>query len=108
MQNDGNGSTPDAIRAVLDGEEQTEETTAPFIHVTFGSAVNEVDISMTNVSPFMLWGAAAMINKYAQDLWDQNQMREMMEQQAAAAAESGRPSGIVPVRTLDHLPKRRN
>lgn len=74
----------------------------PRIIVNFGNGANDISIEMKDISPYMMWGAAKMIERYANDLWDQNQFRQFQEDQKAQAG------GLEIARILpsDHLPKR--
>lgn len=86
--------------------EDTETTDAPeqpSIVATFAEHLSaDVRITVTNCSPAQMWAVARMIDQYATDAWQANQM-----QQAMAEAKRAQ-SGIVPVRSIpgDHLRKR--
>lgn len=103
MTDENNGTETPAEPTPPEAEEK------PFIHAEFNGELSaEINISMDRVSPMMLWGAAKMLEKYATDLWDQNRMHQMMEQQAEQITEQR--SGIVPVSAMpqDHRRGRRN
>lgn len=108
-----NGETdkPSPIKSiVVAGVTIPFDTTKPFILVTFGEkGVNDINVSTQECSPYMLWGAAKMIDRYGSDLWTDNRMGQIMAAQVEAAEEAARKGGgIVPVRAMpqDHLSKR--
>ncbi len=80
-------------------DEPSDDT--PQIVITFeapGSA--KVTIGVSNVSPFQMWGAARMLEQYAEDAWNNAQM-----QQAMNAAKAQQETDKLHALTSDHLPK---
>ncbi len=53
--------------------EQNGEETKPYIHADFGGPLSaEITLSIDKCSPVMLWGAADLIRRYADDLYSSN------------------------------------
>jgi hypothetical protein len=69
----------------------------PRIVITFGQGPNDVRISVTGCSPYSMWGAARMLEQYAEDSWQAAQMQQAMAQ--AAAQQAAQPQ--------DHKSKRK-
>lgn len=102
MSDETNGTT----------EQQTEdqEVTQPSIIITFADHLSaDCRMTVTDCSPFQMWGAARMLDQYAQDQWQAAQMQQAMLEAQKRQEEA---SKIVPVRggikgaPMDHLRRR--
>lgn len=52
----------------------------PFIHCDFdGDMSAKISVNMNKVTPLMLWGAARLLEQYANNLWMQGQMQQAQE-----------------------------
>ncbi len=58
------------------------------IVITFGPTIRDVRIQVTNGTPYQLWGAARMLEQYAEDAWQTAQMQQAM-QAAKQAVDNG-------------------
>lgn len=88
-----------ALRQISD--DTTQETPQPTIVVTFADHLSaEVNIQITDCSPFQLWGAARMIEQYAEDQWNANMMKQAMDQAKASVD--------APAQLQDHKRKKGN
>ena len=81
--------------------QETEQAAQPSIIIEFkekGSA--ECMMHITDCSPFQLWGAARMLDQYAEDAWQAAQMKQAMAQ---AQAQMDSPK----VTPMDHMRARK-
>jgi hypothetical protein len=88
------------------------EVAQPTIIITFAEHLSaDCRMTVTDCSPFQMWGAARMLEQYAQDQWQAAQMQQAMIEAQRRQEEA---SKIVPVRggikgaPLDHLRRRGN
>lgn len=68
----------------VNGADVPPEEQAPSIMITFAGHLSaDIRIGITNCSPMQMWGAARMLEQYATDAWQQNQMQQAMAQARA-------------------------
>ena len=93
-------------------QSEQQEAAQPTIVITFAEHLSaDCRMTVTDCSPFQMWGAARMLEQYAQDQWQAAQMQQAMQEAQRRQEEA---SKIVPVRggikgaPLDHLRRRGN
>ena len=93
-------------------QSEQQEVAQPTIVITFAEHLSaDCRMTVTDCSPFQMWGAARMLEQYAQDQWQAAQMQQAMQEAQRRQEEA---SKIVPVRggikgaPLDHLRRRGN
>lgn len=91
-------------------QSQDGEVAQPTITITFADHLSaDCRMTVTDCSPFQMWGAARMLEQYATDQWQAAQMQQAMLEAQRRQEEA---SKIVPVRggikgaPLDHLRRR--
>lgn len=102
----------DEANGTNEAQSEDQETTQPSIVITFAEHLSaDCRMTVSDCSPFQMWGAARMLEQYAQDQWQAAQMQQAMLEAQKRQEEA---SKIVPVRggikgaPLDHLRRRGN
>lgn len=87
--------------AIVD-DEPTQAPDNPYIHCEFdGEMSAKISVNMNKVTPLMLWGAARLLEQYANNLWMQGQMQQAQEMMTP-------PPTILPVHApLEAIRRRR-